>query len=41
VKKATSHKGKQADVYMIARTLEKPKGPTFAYAALIAQPYQQ
>ena len=34
VKKASTHKGKEADVHIIARTLDRWRGSTSAYAAL-------
>ena len=39
VKKATGRKGKEADVHIIVRALEMPRGSTSTYAAPIAQPY--
>ena len=36
VKKATGRKGKEADVHMIARALEMPRGSTSTYATPIA-----
>ena len=41
VKKATSHKGKEADVHIIDKTLERPRGATSAYTAPTARPYHQ
>ena len=37
----TGHKGKEADVHMIDKALEGPRGVTFAYTAPNARPYQQ
>ena len=39
MKKATGRKGKEADVHIIVRALEMPRGSTSTYAAPIAQPY--
>ncbi|KAK9991428.1 hypothetical protein SO802_026413 [Lithocarpus litseifolius] len=41
VKKETSHKEKEADVHVINKALEGPKGVNFAYIAPNARPYQQ
>ena len=41
VKKATGHKGKEADVHVIDKTLEGLRGIVYAYIALNARPYLQ
>ena len=39
VKKATGRKGKEADVHVIDKVPEGPRGVTFAYIAPNAGPY--
>ena len=41
VKKATGHKGKEANVHMGEKAPERPRGITSAYTASTAWPYQQ
>jgi len=41
VKKATDHKGKEANVQMIDKTLERSSGFISTYTTLNAWPYQQ
>ena len=41
MKKETGCKGKEADVHMIDKKLEGPRGVISAYTASNAQPYQQ
>ena len=41
VKKVIGRKGKEADVHMIDKAPEGPKGVTFAYIAPAVRPFQQ